>query len=79
MNYGYSDKEWEDIKNGKWNERYFDVAKRHIEVENIHYPHLFYLLRLADNQQKEIKQLHKRYEELMERVEVIQNVVGFKL
>jgi hypothetical protein len=57
MNYGYTDKEWEDIKSGKWNERYFDCAKRHIKADNIQFPHLFYLLKLIENQQKEIERL----------------------
>lgn len=63
MNYGYTDEEWKDIHDGKWNERYFDVAKRHIENDNIHFPHLFYLLKLVERQQKEINLLDGAIEE----------------
>ncbi|AZV43665.1 hypothetical protein BAOM_3056 [Peribacillus asahii] len=63
MNYGYTEKEWDDIKAGKWNGRYFDVVKKHIEVDNIHMPHLLYLINLVERQQKEIQLLDSAIED----------------
>lgn len=63
MNYGYTDEEWEDINQGKWNDRYFDVVKRHIEVGNIHLPYLNYLIKLIERQREEIILLENAVED----------------
>lgn len=59
MVYGFTNQEWEQIQAGEWNEKYFEVAKKHIEADNILYAHLLYLLKLAEKQQKELQRLEK--------------------